>query len=54
LIPHTLKATNLGGLTPGAVVNLEFDLLGKYVERLFPGFRELKDSTTVQADARAV
>lgn len=34
LIPHTLQATNLGTLRPGAQVNLEFDLLGKYVERL--------------------
>jgi riboflavin synthase len=34
LIPHTLEVTNLGELGPGSVVNLEFDLLGKYVERL--------------------
>lgn len=45
LIPHTLEATNLGRLVPGAPVNLEFDLLGKYVERLFPGSRELPEST---------
>lgn len=34
LIPHTLAATNLGNSKPGKKVNLEFDLLGKYVERL--------------------
>ncbi|MDB6152337.1 MAG: riboflavin synthase, alpha subunit [Chthoniobacteraceae bacterium] len=34
LIPHTLAATNLHSRRPGAVVNLEFDLLAKYVERL--------------------
>lgn len=34
LIPHTLQVTNLGELRPGQRVNLEFDLLGKYVERL--------------------
>ncbi len=34
LIPHTLAATTLGGLGPGDEVNLEVDLLGKYVERL--------------------
>jgi len=34
LIPHTLEMTNLGVLQPGGKVNLEFDLLGKYVERL--------------------
>lgn len=39
LIPHTLEHTNLGSLRQGAMVNLEFDLLGKYVERIFPGQR---------------
>ena len=34
LIPHTRSATNLGALAPGRRVNLEADLLGKYVERL--------------------
>jgi riboflavin synthase len=38
LIPHTLKVTNLGARAAGQRVNLEFDLLAKYVERqrLFP------------------
>jgi riboflavin synthase len=31
LIPATLAATNLGALRPGAKVNLECDLVGKYV-----------------------
>jgi riboflavin synthase len=34
LIPHTLTVTTLGSLKPGAVVNLEIDLLAKYVEKL--------------------
>ncbi len=34
LIPHTLEVTTLGALTPGAKVNLEIDLLARYVERL--------------------
>ena len=34
LIPHTLQATNLNGLAVGARVNLEVDLLARYVERL--------------------
>ena len=34
LIPHTLSATTLGTLEPGARVNLEADVLAKYVERL--------------------
>ncbi|MGB8326199.1 MAG: riboflavin synthase [Steroidobacteraceae bacterium] len=34
LIPHTLAASNLGGLEPGARVNIEVDLLARYVERI--------------------
>jgi riboflavin synthase len=34
LIPHTLEATTLGSLQPGDAVNLEVDVLAKYVERL--------------------
>ncbi|MES2573203.1 MAG: riboflavin synthase [Verrucomicrobiota bacterium] len=34
LIPHTLAATNLHARRKGDLVNLEFDLLAKYVERL--------------------
>jgi riboflavin synthase alpha subunit len=37
LVPHTLEATTLGRLRPGAEVNLEVDVLAKYVERLLPG-----------------
>jgi riboflavin synthase len=35
LIPHTLSHTNLARLAPGARVNIEVDLLARYVERLF-------------------
>ena len=34
LIPHTLEVTTLGLRTPGDQVNLEVDVLAKYVERL--------------------
>ena len=34
LIPHTLAVTNLRSKKAGDVVNLEFDLLAKYVEKL--------------------
>jgi len=34
LIPHTLAETTLGALEPGDSVNLEADVLAKYVERL--------------------
>ncbi len=36
LVPHTLAATTLGSLVPGRQVNLEVDVLAKYVERLLP------------------
>lgn len=34
VIPHTRKMTTLGGLQPGARVNLEIDILARYVGRL--------------------
>ena len=34
LIPETLKRTTLGTKQPGEVVNLEVDVIAKYVERL--------------------
>ncbi len=40
IIPHTLEVTNLGVKQAGDSVNLEFDLLGKYVQRQF----ELRDA----------
>ena len=33
VIPHTLERTTLGGLRPGRRVNLEMDVIGKYVVR---------------------
>jgi riboflavin synthase len=41
VIPHTLAVTTLGHKRPGAAVNLEADLVAKYVERLLvPTSRE--------------
>jgi riboflavin synthase len=34
LIPETLERTNLGAARDGASVNLEVDILAKYVEKL--------------------
>ena len=34
LIPHTLQQTTLGTLQPGSRVNLEVDLIARYVERM--------------------
>ena len=34
LIPHTLESTTLGGLAAGSRVNLEIDLIARYVDRI--------------------
>ncbi|MFN0039024.1 MAG: riboflavin synthase, partial [Burkholderiales bacterium] len=34
LIPHTLSVTNLGDLKPGDKVNLEVDLVARYVSNM--------------------
>ncbi len=39
LIPHTLKLTTLGGKGAGAAVNVEADMLVKYVERILAPHR---------------
>jgi riboflavin synthase len=39
LIPTTLRETTLGGRAPGDPVNLEVDVIAKYVERLLEGRR---------------
>jgi riboflavin synthase len=39
LIPHTLEITTLGSLSAGDPVNLEVDLVARYVERLLSGDR---------------
>jgi riboflavin synthase len=38
LIPETLERTNLGDLTPGSNLNVECDIVAKYVERLLAPF----------------
>jgi riboflavin synthase len=37
IIPHTVKMTNLKSLKPGDPVNLEVDLVAKYVEKMING-----------------
>jgi riboflavin synthase len=38
IIPYTYEHTNIGTVTPGIIVNVEFDILGKYMSR----WRELE------------
>jgi riboflavin synthase len=42
LIPETVERTTLGRLEPGDSMNVEVDLLAKYVERLMPGVRAVE------------
>lgn len=44
LIPHTLAETNLGDLGVGDEVNLEVDVVAKYVERMLPDGERLVPS----------
>jgi riboflavin synthase len=44
LIPHTLEVTTLGRLAPGARVNLEADLIARYVERMLHARNEWPSS----------
>jgi len=46
LIPYTVQSTNLGRLRTGDRVNLEFDLIGKYVAKM-PG-KENKQELTIE------
>ncbi len=46
LIPETLRATTLGARTPGDLVNLEVDVVAKYVERLTAPHLEQNGSTS--------
>ncbi len=39
LIPHTLEVTVLGSRSPGDLVNLEVDVIAKYVERMLEAHR---------------
>jgi riboflavin synthase len=37
IIPHTGEVTTLGGIGEGARVNVEIDVIARYLERLMPG-----------------
>jgi riboflavin synthase len=47
IIPHTVEMTNLGSLKPGDPVNLEADLIAKYVEKMMKG-EPKQNSLTVE------
>src|SRR5215471_6209354 len=45
IIPHTSEATNLGSLRPGDPVNLEVDMIAKYVEKMMSSGSENSSMT---------
>jgi riboflavin synthase len=45
VIPHTLEVTLLGGVREGDSVNIEVDLIGKYVEKMLQADPDDPDST---------
>jgi len=47
IVPHTLKETTLGEMVSGTKVNLEVDLLARYMERLMKGEAAAKPCSAV-------
>jgi riboflavin synthase len=52
LVPHTLEVTTLGDRRPGDPVQLEVDVVAKYVERLVAPMRAGADETSVDGSVR--
>jgi len=46
IIPYTFQHTNVARLRPGSRVNIEADMIGKYVDRLLEPYRSIAVSTT--------
>lgn len=44
LIPHTREVTNLGSKKAGSTINIETDVLGKYVEKMLAGSEGQKNA----------
>ena len=54
IIPHTAQMTNLKSLKPGNPVNLEVDVIAKYIEKMFPGRQaEATSAVTLEKLVRA-
>jgi riboflavin synthase len=47
IVPHTLAATTLGEFRPGRRVNLEVDLIARYLERLLLGERAAQSGVAI-------
>ncbi|MBR1850367.1 MAG: riboflavin synthase [Bacteroidales bacterium] len=42
IIPYTYQVTNFHNFKPGTVVNIEFDVIGKYIQRLLDQYRQVQ------------
>ena len=48
IVPHTMSRTTLGALQPGDAVNLEVDLVARYLERLLTAPQENSGGLTLE------
>lgn len=48
VIPHTVRTTTLGSVRPGKRVNLEVDMVGKYIQRQFQSGRHAAPSLSLE------
>jgi riboflavin synthase len=48
IVPHTLEETTLGGLVAGSAVNLEVDIIARYLERLMLGERAARAGSVTE------
>ena len=53
LIPHTWEMTAFPSLRHGDTVNLEFDLIGKYVQKIMQPYKAQKGAVTIDTFKRA-
>lgn len=53
IIPHTWEMTNFPSLKQGDTVNLEFDLIGKYVQQMINPYKARKGEVTLEKFRRA-
>ena len=49
IVPHTLSVTTLGAIIIGDTVNIEVDVLARYLERLIQGDRSVSDDSKITA-----
>src|SRR5690606_36714623 len=50
IVPHTLQETMMGDYQPGTAVNLEVDVIARYLERLLLGDRAAESGTGGRID----